>query len=61
MHTRTGLVFEFALVAALLTGAARAEVKMSGSFVADATCPATQAIMNGKNPGNISTDAGQSY
>ncbi|TIW08693.1 MAG: ribonuclease, partial [Mesorhizobium sp.] len=61
MHTRTGLVFEFALLAALLTGAARAEVKMSGSFVADATCPATQAIKNGKNPGNISTDAGQSY
>ncbi|TIX70435.1 MAG: ribonuclease, partial [Mesorhizobium sp.] len=61
MHTRTGLVFEFALVVALLAGAARAEVKMSGSFVADATCPATQAIKNGKNPGNISTDAGQSY
>ncbi|TIS40605.1 ribonuclease [Mesorhizobium sp.] len=61
MHTRTGLVFEFALVVALLAGAARAEVKMSGSFVADVTCPATQAIKNGKNPGNISTDAGQSY
>ncbi len=61
MRTLTGLVFGLALVAALLTGAARAEVKMSGSFVADATCPATQAIRSGKNPGNIATDAGQSY
>lgn len=61
MRMRTGLVFGLALVAALLTGAARAEVKMSGSFVADATCPATQAIKSGKNPGDISTDAGQSY
>ena len=58
---RTGLVFGLALVAVSLTGAARAEVKMSGSFVADATCPATQAIKSGRNPGNISTDAGQSY
>ncbi|TIP81111.1 MAG: ribonuclease [Mesorhizobium sp.] len=61
MRTLTGLVFGLALVAALLTGAARAEVKMSGAFVADATCPATQAIKSGKNPGNIATDAGQSY
>lgn len=61
MRMRTGLVFGLALVAALLTGAARAEVKMSGSFVADASCPATQAIKSGKNPGDISTDAGRSY
>lgn len=61
MHTRTGLVFGLALAAASPTGAAWAEVKLSGSFVADATCPATQAIKNGKNPGNIATDAGQSY
>jgi ribonuclease T2 len=40
---------------------ARADVKMSGSFVADAACPATQAIKSGKNPGNIATTAGQSY
>ncbi|RWM23462.1 MAG: ribonuclease [Mesorhizobium sp.] len=58
---RTGLVFGLALATASLTGAARAEVKMSGAFVADATCPATQAIKSGKNPGNVSTDAGQSY
>ncbi|RWO30142.1 MAG: ribonuclease [Mesorhizobium sp.] len=61
MRTLTGLVFGSALAAASLTGAARAEVKMSGSFVADATCPATQAIRSGRNPGNIATDAGQSY
>jgi ribonuclease T2 len=61
MRMRTGLVFGLALVAASLAGAARADVKMTGSFVADAACPATQAIKSGKNPGNISTDAGQSY
>jgi ribonuclease T2 len=49
------------LLALTGVGAARAEVKMSGSFVADAACPATQAIKSGKNPGNISTEAGQSY
>ncbi|RVD01722.1 ribonuclease, partial [Mesorhizobium sp. M2A.F.Ca.ET.029.05.1.1] len=42
-------------------GAAHADVKMSGTFVADSACPATQAIKNGKNPGNISTEAGKSY
>ncbi|UVK41564.1 ribonuclease [Mesorhizobium sp. AR10] len=34
---------------------------MSGSFVADAACPATQAIKSGKNPGSVSTATGQSY
>ncbi|QPC92197.1 ribonuclease [Mesorhizobium sp. INR15] len=58
---RTGLAFGLALLATLMTGAAHADVKMSGSFVADAACPATQAIKNGKNPGNVSTDAGKSY
>ncbi|TJU92380.1 MAG: ribonuclease, partial [Mesorhizobium sp.] len=56
---RIGVVF--GLLAASLTGAARADVKMNGTFVADASCPATQAIKNGKNPGNVSTDAGKSY
>jgi ribonuclease T2 len=41
--------------------AARADMKMSGSFVADSSCPATQAIRGDKNPGNVSTQAGQSY
>ncbi|AZO29262.1 MULTISPECIES: ribonuclease [Mesorhizobium] len=40
---------------------ANADVKMSGTFVADSACPATQAIKSGKNPGNISIEAGQSY
>ncbi|RUU05059.1 ribonuclease [Mesorhizobium sp. USDA-HM6] len=42
-------------------GPANADVKMSGTFVADSACPATQAIKSGKNPGNVSTEAGQSY
>jgi ribonuclease T2 len=58
---RIGVVFGLAMLAASLAGAARADVKMSGTFVADAACPATQAIKNGKNPGNVSTDAGQGY
>ncbi|MCV3209109.1 ribonuclease [Mesorhizobium sp. YC-39] len=58
---RSGLAFGLALLAMLLTGTARAEVKMSGAFVADAACPATQAVKSGKNPGDISTSAGQSY
>ncbi|MDX8479426.1 ribonuclease [Mesorhizobium sp. VK24D] len=40
---------------------AQADVKMSGTFVADSACPATQAIKSGKNPGDVSTRAGQSY
>jgi ribonuclease T2 len=57
---RMGIVWGLAMLAALLAGAARADVKMSGSFVADASCPATQAIKSGKNPGNLSTEAGKS-
>ncbi|WFP73308.1 ribonuclease [Mesorhizobium sp. WSM4906] len=41
--------------------AAHADVKMSGTFVADSACPATQAIKSGKNPGDVSTQTGQSY
>jgi len=58
---RIGVVFGLAMLAVSLANAAHAEVKMSGTFVADAACPATQAIKNGKNPGNVSTDAGKSY
>lgn len=58
---RTGFAFVLALLVASVAGAARADVKMSGAFVADAACPATQAIKSGKNPGNVSTEAGQSY
>jgi ribonuclease T2 len=49
------------LAAALSCGAAHAEVKLSGAFVADRACPATQSIKTAKNPGNISTEAGKSY
>jgi ribonuclease T2 len=45
----------------LATAAAQAEARMAGTFVADAACPATQAIRSGKNPGNVSTAAGQDY
>lgn len=59
---RTSIVVGLALAAACLAGtAARAEVKMSGTFVADAACPATQTIKTAKNPGNVSTEAGKSY
>ncbi|RRI07008.1 ribonuclease [Mesorhizobium tamadayense] len=49
------------LLAVAGAGAAQADVKMSGTFVADSACPATQAIKSGKNPGNVSTQAGHSY
>ncbi|TGV66038.1 ribonuclease, partial [Mesorhizobium sp. M00.F.Ca.ET.158.01.1.1] len=51
---RIAVIFGLALLAGSLAGAAHADVKMSGTFVADAACPATQAIKNGKNPGNVS-------
>ena len=58
---RIGVVFGLAMLAVSLANAAHAEVKMSGTFVADAACPATQAIKNGQNPRNVSTHAGKSY
>ena len=59
MRTRLGLGMVFTAV--VMVGAARAETKLDGTFVADAACPATQAIKSGKNPGNVSTEAGQRY
>jgi len=47
--------------AAFLCGAARAEVKLSGSFVADRACPATQSIKTAKNPGNVAIEPGKTY
>jgi hypothetical protein len=58
---RISAIWGAVLVALAGVGVAQADVKMSGSFVADAACPATQAIKSGKNPGNVSTAAGQSY
>src|SRR3954451_15999509 len=43
---RIAVVFGLALLAGSLAGASHADVKMSGTFVADAACPATQAIKN---------------
>ena len=57
---RISAIWAAVLVALASAGMARADVKMSGSFVADAACPATHAIKSGKNPGNVSTTAGQS-
>jgi ribonuclease T2 len=53
----------FVLVAAMvvLAGPAHAEVKLSGSFVADRACPATQSVKAARNPGNVATEAGRSY
>ncbi|TGQ03623.1 ribonuclease, partial [Mesorhizobium sp. M00.F.Ca.ET.217.01.1.1] len=56
---RIAVIFGLALLAGSLAGAAHADVKMSGTFGADAAWPATQAIKNGEKPGNVSTDAGQ--
>ena len=57
------LVLGFATVLAVVIacGSAQAEVKLSGSFVADRACPATQSIKTAKNPGNVATEAGKSY
>lgn len=58
---RIWLVLGAMLAGVAAGGAAHAETKLGGTFVADAACPATQAIKRGKNPGDVSTQAGQSY
>ncbi|WP_054308296.1 ribonuclease [Mesorhizobium sp. 1M-11] len=58
---RTWLVLGAVLAGVVTVGVARAETKLSGTFVADATCPATQTIKSGKNPGNVNTETGQNY
>jgi ribonuclease T2 len=59
---RREFLFGAAIVAAAaFAGAASAEVKISGTFVADASCPAMQTIRTAKNPGNVGTVAGKSY
>jgi ribonuclease T2 len=61
MLMRSIVALGFGCLFSVLAGPASAEVKMSGSFVADAACPAAQAIRSGRNPGNIETEAGQTY
>ena len=42
-------------------GAARAEVQMSGSFVAKEACAATPSIHSSANPGDVSLEASRAY
>jgi ribonuclease T2 len=49
------------LALALLSTPALAEVPLSGTFAATNTCPAYQAISRQTNPGNITTQPGQTY
>ncbi|MDW6026229.1 ribonuclease [Mesorhizobium sp. BAC0120] len=58
---RSAISYGIVLAAVMAAGVAHAEKKLSGSFVADASCPATQSIKSGRNPGNISTAIGQNY
>lgn len=58
---RTWLGLGAMLGVVVMMGVAQAETKLDGTFVADAACPATQSIKNGNNPGNVGTEAGQSY
>jgi ribonuclease T2 len=58
---RTAFVYSTVFAAVITAGVAHAENKLNGAFVADATCPATQSIKSGKNPGNVSTAIGQNY
>jgi ribonuclease T2 len=55
------LGFGTALATVVACGPVHAEVKLSGSFVADRACPATQSIKTAKNPGNVATEAGEAY
>ncbi|MDR3476045.1 MAG: ribonuclease [Devosia sp.] len=43
------------------TGAARADVPMSGTFVANSACPAVSSIRKGTNPGDVTLEPQKSY
>lgn len=58
---RIGSVFAALVAVVSLGGPAQAEVKMTGSFVADRACAATQSIKTARNPGNIATETGKTY
>jgi ribonuclease T2 len=58
---RLAAVLGSGLIGLCFVASAHAEVKLSGSFIADRACPATQSIKSAKNPGNVSTEAGKSY
>jgi ribonuclease T2 len=48
-------------MATIACGTARAEVKLSGSFVADRACAAVQSIKSDRNPGDVAVESGKSY
>lgn len=50
-----------AILAALVPDVATAQVPMSGSFTAEASCFATPSIRSEDNPGRIVTEPGRSY
>lgn len=58
MHRTLTLLF-LALLA--LSQPARAEVPLSGSFVATVACPAYQSISRQTNPGNVTLTPGEDY
>jgi hypothetical protein len=42
-------------------GVAKAEVPLTGFFIAREACPALQSIRNATNPGEVKTEPGKSY
>jgi ribonuclease T2 len=50
-----------ALVLALWTGSARAEMEAEGTFTASRACPALQSIRKDTNPGQVMTEPGTGY
>ncbi len=48
-------------LAALLPGASKAEVALTGSFTARQACPATPSIHSGDNPGGVRLEVSRSY
>ena len=53
--------FAGAAMVALLASEAKAEVPLTGFFIAREACPALQSIRNATNPGDIKTAPGKSY
>lgn len=49
------------LACGLSASAAQAQMQLSGTFVADQSCPASQSIKTNRNPGNIRLRPGKSY
>lgn len=58
---RRGLLFAGAGLMLLLPGQAGAQVPLDGFVVARSECPATPAIRNDANPGNVSLTLNQAY